>query len=304
MTKRAVFVGRWCPFHKGHLAIMQPKIDEGKPLLILVRDTHYDIYPAEMRKRMIEAAMAKLKVDAKVMIIDDIESINYGRGVGYEINEVEVDNHVQSISATDIRKKIDKKDNSWKEYVAPGADKVLEDYLTKNGVVVWLTGLPKAGKTSIANLAADMLMKAGYRTESLDSNVIRKRITNDLGYTKKDRETNIEKATFIAQLLARNGVIAISSFITPYESMREKVRHTIEKEARFIEVYVKASVDGCKRRDEEGLYEKAERGELKGFTGVDDPFEEPKQPELVLDTDKNSIEECSQKLVDYLIPLI
>lgn len=304
MSKRAVFVGRWCPFHKGHLAIMQPKIDEGCPLLILVRDTHYDIYPPEMRKRMIEATMAKLKVDAKVMIIDDIESINYGRGVGYEINEVQVDNNVESISATEIRKRIDNKDDSWKEYMAPGADKVLEDYLTKNGLVVWLTGLPKSGKTSIANLTTDMLMKSGLKIENLDSHVLRKKITNNLGYTKQDREANIEKATFISKLLARNGVIAISSFITPYESIREKVRNEIEKEARFIEVHVKASVDTCKQRDEDGLYEKAERGELQDFTGVNDPFEEPKNPEIVLDTDNNSVKECSRQLVEHLKSLI
>lgn len=302
--KRAVFVGRWCPFHKGHLAIMQPKIDEGKPLLILVRDTHYDIYPAEMRKRMIEATMAKLKVDAKVMIIDDIESINYGRGVGYEVNEVQVGNNIQCISATDIRKRIDNKDDSWKSYMAPGADKVLEDYLTKKGIVVWLTGLPKSGKTSIANFATDILMKSGLRVENLDSNVMRKKITNNLGYTKEDREKNIEKATFISKLLARNGVVAISSFITPYESIRENIRNDIEQEARFIEVYVKSSIENCKKRDTEGLYERAEKGELKDFTGVSDPFEEPKSAELVLDTDNNSLQECSQKLVDYLIPLI
>ncbi len=85
MSKRAIFIGRWSPFHKGHLAIMQKKIDEGKPLLIFIRDTHYDIYPPLMRKRMIEAAMAKMKVDAKVLIIDDIESVNWRRGVGSEL---------------------------------------------------------------------------------------------------------------------------------------------------------------------------------------------------------------------------
>ncbi|MGM5482610.1 MAG: adenylyl-sulfate kinase [Nanobdellota archaeon] len=304
MSKRAVFVGRWCPFHKGHLSIMQPKIDQGKPLLILVRDTHYDIYPAELRKRMIEATMVKLKVDARVMIIDDIESINYGRGVGYEVNEVQVDNNIQSISATDIRKKIDSNDVSWKECMAPGADKVLEDYLAKRGIVVWLTGLPKSGKTSIANLATDMLMKSGFRIENLDSNIMRKKITNNLGYSKSDREKNIEKATFISQLLARNGVIALSSFITPYESIRESIRKQIEKEARFVEVYVKASIENCEKRDDDGLYEKAKSGEIEGFTGVSDPFEEPKNPEIILDTDNNSIQECSKKLVEFLAPLI
>jgi len=131
MNPRAVFIGRWCPFHKGHLAIMQKKIDEGKPLLILVRDTPYDIYPAEMRKKMVEASMDKLGVDAKVLIIDDIESVNYGRGVGYQVNEIEVPEDIKGISATEIRSRIDKEDKSWKDFVAPGVDEFLENQLSK-----------------------------------------------------------------------------------------------------------------------------------------------------------------------------
>ncbi|MFO7711084.1 MAG: hypothetical protein R6V53_04950 [Candidatus Woesearchaeota archaeon] len=126
---RALFIGRWCPFHKGHLAIMQEKIDAGIPLLILVRDTKHDIYPADVRKEMIEAAMESVGADAKVRIIDDIESVNYGRGVGYKVEEVEVPVHMHDISATRIRQLINEKDLSWKEMIAPGADTVLESYL-------------------------------------------------------------------------------------------------------------------------------------------------------------------------------
>ncbi len=129
MTKRAVFIGRWCPFHKGHLAIMQKKIDEGKPLLILIRDTPYDLYPPLARKKMIEAAMDRLNVDAKVEIIDDIESINYGRGVGYEVNEIEAPSHITAISATEIRSLIDKGDDSWKEFVPEGVHEVLKGHI-------------------------------------------------------------------------------------------------------------------------------------------------------------------------------
>ena len=106
MSKRAIFVGRWSPFHKGHLAIMKKKIEEGKPLLIFIRDTHYDIYSPMLRKRMIEATMAKMKVDAKVIIIDDIESINYGRGVGYSFTEHDLGSEIHKISATNIRKEM------------------------------------------------------------------------------------------------------------------------------------------------------------------------------------------------------
>lgn len=300
MTKRAIFVGRFCPFHKGHLAIMQKKIDEGVPLLILVRDTPYDIYPAKLRVSMIERSMRKLKVDAKVMIIDDIESVNYGRGVGYQVNEIKVDKYTQCISATDIRKKIDNNDKAWKNMMAPGAAKVLEDYLGEKGTVVWLTGLPQSGKSTIASLVADKLRGLGKRIENLDSSVVRKKVGQELGFSKADRSTNLRRAAFISKLLARNGVIVLNSFITPFESIRKEIREEIQKEANFIEVFVKCPVSECKKRDTKGLYKKAEKGEIKNFTGVSSKFETPKKAEVIIDTKKMSPEECAQKLIDFL----
>jgi adenylylsulfate kinase len=300
MTKRAIFVGRFCPFHKGHLAIMQKKIDEGKPLLIFVRDTHYDIYSAKLRKRMIEACMHKLKVDAKVLIIDDIESINYGRGVGYEVNEIKVDESIQNISATEIRKRIDLNDNSWKDMMAPAADKILEDYLQNKGIVVWFTGLPSSGKSSLANSVSDYFRNLGLKIENLDSNVIREKIGYDLGFSNEDRLKSLERAVFISKLLSRNGVLVLSSFITPLESMRSEIRDEISKESRFVEIYVKADIDSCKKRDKKGMYEKAEKGLIKDFTGVNSEFEEPKNADLVVDTDKYSEEESAIKIIKYL----
>ncbi len=301
--KRAVFVGRWTPFHKGHLSIMKKKIDEGKPLLILVRDTHYDLYPAPMRQRMIEATMAKLKVDAKVMIIDDIESINYGRGVGYEVNQVSVPDDIKKISATRIREMIAEGNRRWKEFIPKGADRVLEDYLSNNGVVVWFTGLPKAGKSTIANIVSYKLERNGIKNERLDSKFLRSTISKELGFSKKDREINIERAAVITKLLSRNGAVVLSSFISPYREQRAKIRREIEENARFVEVYVKASVETCKKRDDEGIYEKAERGEIKDFTGVNAPYEEPIKPEIVLDTEKMSAEECANKVKQYILSL-
>src|SRR3989338_4431692 len=275
MVQRAIFVGRFSPFHKGHLGIMEGKIKEGVPLPIFVRDTHYDAYSAQLRKRMIEAAMVKLKADAKVMIIDDIESINYGRDVGYSVNEIEVPDYVKEISATEIRKRIDKGDKSWKELMPPGADKVLEGYLMNRGIVVWMTGLPCSGKTTISNLAADVLRQKGLRIERIDGDILRDNITKGLGFTKEDRAENLRRAAFLAKLLSRNGVIVLSSFITPYESIRSQLKKELEKESTFVEVYVKASLDECKKRDVKGMYAKALKGEIKNFTGIDDPFEEP-----------------------------
>ena len=298
--KRAVFIGRFAPFHKGHLSLMQKKIDEGIPLLILIRDTHYDSYSAEIRKRMIQTCMKKLKVNAKIMIIDDVESFNYGRGVGYEVCEIEVIPELKKISATNIRNMIDEGDDSWKKLVAPGADKVLKDYLSRKGVVVWFTGLSCAGKTTIADAVSDTLRKKEIRCERLDGDILREHITKDLGFSKKDREKNLERATFIAKILARNGVVVLSSFITPYEFIRRKIRTELEKEATFIEVYVKASLETCKKRDYKGLYEKAEKGIIKNFTGISDPFEEPENADLILDTENKTVEECSEEVLRFI----
>jgi adenylylsulfate kinase len=300
MSKRAIFVGRFCPFHNGHLKIMQKKIDEGKPLLIFVRDTHYDSYPAKMRKRMIELTMHQMKVDAKVVIIDDIESINYGRGVGYEVNEIQVDDFTKSISATEIRNRIAKADNSWKEFMPSGSREVLEDYLSKKGIVIWFTGLPCAGKKTYADLLSDELAKRGIQNERLNGSVLREVVSENLGFSKKDREKNLRRAAYIAKLLSRNGAVVISSFITPYESLREDIKNDLNGDARYIEVYVKASLEVCKKRDGSGMYEKAEKGKIKDFTGVSDRFDEPKNPDIIIDTEAHSIEENIEKLIDFI----
>jgi len=295
--KRAIFVGRWSPFHKGHLAIMQEKIDKGTPLLILVRDSYYDVYSPMLRKRMIEATMSKLKVDAKVMIIDDIESVNFGRGVGYEVNEIKVNNGIKKVSATEIRNLIERKDNKWKKLMPIGAAKILEDYLKDTGMVVWFTGLPKSGKSTIAGLVAQKFDQIGKRTEKLDSKYLRKTISKDLGFSKKDRDKNIEHAMHIAKLLARNGTIVLCSFITPYEKQRK--RNKINLKEKYVEVFVKASIEKCKKRDKK-LFKKAEEGKIQLFTGISDAFETPKKSDIILNSDKYSFEECAEKLFNFL----
>lgn len=299
MSKRAIFVGRWSPFHKGHLAIMKKKIEEGKPLLIFIRDTHYDIYSPMLRKRMIEATMAKMKVDAKVIIIDDIESINYGRGVGYEINEIEVHENIKRISATEIRAMIERGEDTWREIMPEGADKVLEDYLSK-GLVVWFTGLPKSGKSTIAKLLASKLEDKGVNSEQLNGSKLRSTISKELSFSKKDRDTNLERAVYLSKLLTKNGAVVLSSFITPYQDERDRIRKELEEHGSFIQVHVKSSVENCKLRDKDGLYEKAEKGEIEAFTGVSDPYEEPNNADIVLDTDNKSMEECAEELNKFL----
>ena len=165
------------------------------------------------------------------------------------------------------------------------------------GVTVWFTGLPCSGKTTIADKLAPILRERGKNVERLDGDIVRKGLTRDLGFSKEDRDMNIERVTFVAKLLTRNNVIVLATFVSPYIDRRQKTREEI---GNYIEVYVKASVEECIKRDVKGMYKKALAGEIKNFTGVDDPYEAPPTPEIIVDTDNETIEESVNKILEYL----
>ena len=162
---------------------------------------------------------------------------------------------------------------------------------------MWFTGLPCSGKTTIADRVAQVLRGQGHRVERLDGDIVRKGLTSDLGFSKEDRDENIKRVTFVAKLLTRNGVKVLATFVSPYIERRRKSREEIDE---FMEVYVKCSIEECMRRDVKGMYRKALAGEITGFTGVDDPYEEPPNPELTLDTDKETVEESAQKVLEKM----
>ena len=166
------------------------------------------------------------------------------------------------------------------------------------GATLWFTGLSGAGKSTIAEIVESELRERGYKVEVLDGDVVRTNLSKGLGFSKEDRDTNIRRIAFVADLLSRNGVVAITAAISPYREIRDEARALMG--ARFIEIHVKASVEECARRDVKGLYEKAMRGEIKEFTGVSDPYEEPLNPELVLDTEAESPEESAAKVLAVL----
>jgi adenylyl-sulfate kinase len=165
------------------------------------------------------------------------------------------------------------------------------------GVTVWFTGLPCSGKTTVADGVAEALRGQGYRVERLDGDIVRRSLTSDLGFSKEDRDENIKRVTFVAKLLTRNGVIVLATFVSPYRERRRKSREEI---GEFMEVYVRCSMEECMRRDVKGMYRKAMAGEITGFTGVDDPYEEPQSPELVLDTDEETVEESVRKVLEKM----
>jgi len=179
--------------------------------------------------------------------------------------------------------------------------------VNQKGVTVWFTGLSGAGKTTLARAVYDELKKRGHRVEILDGDVVRQYLTKGLGFSKEDRDENIRRIGFVAHLLTRNGVIVLVAAISPYRATREEVRRKI---GDFIEVYVNAPLEVCEKRDVKGLYKKARAGEIKNFTGIDDPYEPPLNPEVECRTDLEEVEESVAKVLGkleelgYLRPLV
>ena len=167
----------------------------------------------------------------------------------------------------------------------------------ERGFVVWFTGLSGAGKSALAHRLETVLRGRGLKVEVLDGDVVRTHLSKGLGFSKEDRDTNIRRIGFVCKLLARNGVVAIGAAISPYREIRDELRRDI---GDFVEVYVKCPMEVLLERDVKGLYAKALRGEIPNFTGVSDPYEEPLNPEVTLETDKQSPEESLAALVARL----
>jgi adenylyl-sulfate kinase len=166
-----------------------------------------------------------------------------------------------------------------------------------NGYVIWMTGLSGAGKTTIALILEEELRKRNQRVERLDGDVVRESLTSDLGFSAEDRRKNIERVTFVAKLLSRNGVGAVCSFISPYQSVRDHVR---DNTTNFMEVYIDAPLDVVIDRDVKGLYKKAIAGEIPNFTGISDPFEAPENPDIHVRTDQGTPEESAAQILRVL----
>jgi adenylylsulfate kinase len=165
------------------------------------------------------------------------------------------------------------------------------------GFTLWFTGLACSGKTVLANAVAEELKKKGMKVERLDGDIVRKSLTRDLGFTDEDRRMNIERVTFVAKLLTRNGVAVLASFISPFNDIRAYSREEI---GDYILVYVKCSIEECERRDVKGMYAKARAGIIKEFTGIDSPFEEPNEADIIVETDKQTVEESKEIILDAL----
>ena len=165
--------------------------------------------------------------------------------------------------------------------------------MTHIGFTIWFTGLSGAGKSTLSEAIERRLRAIGRNVEILDGDVVRTHLSKGLGFSREDRDTNIKRIAFVCNLLTRNGVICISAAIAPYREAREWARQEI---GNFVEIYVKCPIDVCRQRDVKGLYKLVDEGKIKNFTGVDDPYEEPEHPELVVETSNETIEESVDRI--------
>ena len=174
------------------------------------------------------------------------------------------------------------------------------DRVRGGGFTLWFTGLSGAGKSTIAHLVGPELDRRGCVVEYLDGDTVRTHLSKGLGFSKEDRDTNIERIGWVAARLTRHGAAVIAAAISPYEETRRAARALVEEFGPFVEVHIRASVEECAKRDVKGLYAKAFAGEITGFTGVDDPYEAPTAPELVIDTEAHEPEESARLIVEKL----
>jgi adenylyl-sulfate kinase len=168
------------------------------------------------------------------------------------------------------------------------------------GFTLWFTGLSGSGKTTIADLVAPELERRGLLVEKLDGDVVRTHLSHGLGFSKEDRDANVERIGWVASRLTRHGAVVIVSAISPYAEARRKARALVEAEGAFVEIHVATPVEECERRDVKGLYARARAGEIPEFTGVSDPYEEPAAPELRIDTMTLSPKESAQLVIAKL----
>ena len=172
--------------------------------------------------------------------------------------------------------------------------------MTNTGFTIWFTGLSGSGKSTLSEVIEQRLKARGRNVEVLDGDIVRTHLSKGLGFSREDRDTNIKRIGFVCGLLTRNGVVCISAAIAPYYEARDWARKEI---GNFVEVYVKCPLEVCRQRDVKGLYKLVDEGKIKNFTGVDDPYEEPVHPELIVETDKETVEESVTRIFARLTEL-
>ncbi|MDP7532311.1 MAG: adenylyl-sulfate kinase, partial [SAR202 cluster bacterium] len=223
-----------------------------------------------------------------------------------QVSDLEKGANTASISGTQVREEflnVGKQLPSW--FTRPEVAEILSEQYppkTRQGACIWFTGLSGSGKTTTAEMLVVQLMEQGRQVTVLDGDVVRTHLSKGLGFSAEDRDTNIRRIGYVASEIVRHGGIVICAAISPYRATRDDVRNMVGSD-QFIEVFVDTPLDVCESRDAKGMYAKARRGEITGFTGIDDPYEEPLNPEVTLDTVGNDVEANSAIIVEHLAGL-
>ena len=271
--KTILLPGRWqAPGgpHAGHRYLIEKSIKEGNRTIIGIRDIpENEKNPYDVETRMAQFRKLYGKDVEFVTIPEDGDGLEvwYGRGVGWGIKEIEVPKNIQVVSGTNLRK--------------------------LGSTTIWFTGIPCAGKTTIAKAFKPVLEEAGYNVVHLDGDVLRTGLCAGLGFSDEGRKENLRRVAHVSELLNKNNTVVLASYVSPTEEMRELIGSIVEN---LQIVHVNASSEVCAERDVKGMWAKAKAGEIKGFTGYDAPFDTPSDPFLTLDTEEMTVEECVIKL--------
>lgn len=264
-NKLWMFAGRWQPFHAGHMAIAESKLQEGFNVLFLVRDTPVtpsDPYTVAQRIEMIKLAYGDLfGIQVFAQSIPDFVGIGYGRGVGYSVEEIDVGEEIKKISATSIRK------NECDQMSANVAG-----WIKRQKTTYWFTGLPCSGKTTICNALVSELSAQGYNVVTLDGDDVRKGLCSDLGFSPEDRAENIRRIAHLCEMHNNSNTIVLASFLSPTNEIQDMIRGII---SNVEMIHVSTPLEVCEARDTKGMYAKARSGEIPLFTGVSAPYEIP-----------------------------
>lgn len=282
----ALFIGRWQPFHNGHKYIIDEALKKGKNVCVAIRDTELSEANPYTIEQRIEMLWRVYGDKVRTIVLPDIESINIGRKVGYGVNRIDPPEDIGSISGTKIR--------SGKGFEMPPE---IAEYVKTLRTTLWLTGLPCAGKTTLAKRIKEELDNKGYNTTHLDGDDVRGALNSDLGFSEKDRMENLRRIAHVAKLFNKNGIFVIASFVSPSNKLRDMIKKII---GNFKLLYVKCGLKECEKRDIKGMYKRARAGEIQQFTGVSASFEEPKKPDIVIDTTNKNVEKCVNEILHKL----
>lgn len=297
--KTALIIGRWQPWHEGHRGLFLAALEKAERVAIGVRHTHAtdgkNPFTFDEVKEFIDKDLSNQyagKYD--VIELPNITNVIYGRDVGYKVEKISLGEDVEKISATEVRKSMN---------LTPVNHSVEVNERTKRfgheGGIIWFTGLSGSGKSTLARSLERKLFDKGYNVYMLDADNVRDGLNSNLGFSNQDRNENIRRVGEVSSLFAEAGFIVLSAFISPFHDDRERAFNAHPK--NFHEVYLSADLSTCEDRDPKGLYKKARAGEIKEFTGIDSPYEIPKEPSLIVDTKKLNINESTDELLRYIV---